>query len=1015
MRTISLPCSALLVAVTACQSSAIDGEACIAERFDQQPATRFPAGETYWLPTLTEDCGGAWSMAAAPEGSAAEVVAGADRVPRFTPTVAGDYRFELGDQAIELTVVSAAGRPFHNLNYYPARSLAAVGDELWAAEVYAPTIARLDPATLAVTGRVDVGPWPVSLAHSEALGRVVVAQRGGDTLGIVDVKEGRLVDAVWVGDEPSAVVLSPDGATAYVALATEAAVVVVDVATATVTGRVETVHDPVGLAVSPDGSRLYVASHRSGQPSRYPFPDDPVADERDLDIIDLAALEVETSVLDLGTTITALLAAPDGERLYLATVRNDTEISQVEDVAFQNRVLALDAATGEILVDVDLDVQPSSGGKAATPHQLELAGGLLWVAVEGSDLAVALDPETLAETRRVAAPGRPRSLAVVGDAVYVHGAQAFTVTRIAGEDVRDGVTGEDPRPAEVAAGQALFTGAGLDFAEDRACNSCHADGVGDTVVWQAGPFPAARFVTRPIFWLEGTPELGWDAYVTTIDTFAFGVTSNIGRRLDTAQQRGLSAYLASLMPPPPANGKTTRDGRMSEQALRGQALFTGAAGCASCHPLPLTTSRELLTEGLTEGAADVPALVGAYRHGVWMKHGEATSLRAAAELATDYTGAELDADGLADLTRYLEELTARDFILLGSAPWTGDERAGVDRPIRLTFSEPVWADADNLGRISLRGADGDAVAADITADGRHVTLTPTAPLAPETAYTVIVDPAFESLRERTIHAASEVAFTTAAAPALTLDGVYTWTVLFPAIDFASGGFDYDTLNPTVATITATPTPSGSTLAIDYGQGFVLTVEATIEGDTLHVPAVPITVGGSGVDGHAVAVQLVDADADGVADEAVGTIEFSGPGMPDADLSWDLRRPVDPDACEEGPAGAFDVTVTPGDGTIAWGDTPALSLLVTDPQAVLPTGPGQPVTNGDTFWALQLETFPDGFLGPVTYGTVPPGAVDVTADVGGAGPGAAVLEAGACYKFSVVTTDFMTGSVTLRWP
>lgn len=1014
MRTILLPVSALLVTLTACRTSTVDGEACIAERFEEQPATRFPAGETYWLPALTEDCGGAWTVAAAPEGSAAEVVAGADGVPRFTPTVAGDYRFELGDQALDLTVVPGAGRPLHNLNYYPAHSLAVVGGELWAAEVHAPTIARLDPATLAVQGRVDVGPWPVSLAHSEALGRVVVVQRGGDTLGIVDVKEARLVDAVWVGDEPSAVVLSPDGKTAYVALATEAAVVIVDVAAAAVTGRIETVRDPVGLAVSPDGSRLYVASHRSGQPSRYPFPDDPVADERDLDIIDLEQQKVIASVLDLGTTITALLAAPDGDRLYVATVRNDTQISQLEDDAFQNRVLALDAATGEVLVDVDLDTQASSGGKAATPHQLALADGALWVAVEGSDLAVALDPDTLAETARVEAPGRPRSLAVVGDAVYVHGAQGFTVTRIAGADVIQGQTGEDPRPAEVAAGQALFTGAGLDFAADRSCNSCHADGVGDTVVWQAGPFPS-RFVTRPIFWLEGTPELGWDAYVTTIDNFAFGVTSNIGRRVDTAQQRGLAAYLASLMPPPPANGKTTRDGRMTEAALRGQDLFTGAAGCASCHPLPLTTSRELLAEGLTDGAADVPALVGVYRHGVWMKHGEATTLRAGVELATKYTGADLGDDELADLTRYLEELTARDFILLAAAPAKGDELAGVDRPIRLTFSEPVWADPENLERLALRAADGAVVAADVAADGRHVTLTPTAPLAAGTAYTVTIDAAFESLRERTIHAASDVTFTTAEAPALALDGTYTWTVLFPAIDFAAGGFDYDTLNPTVATITATPTASGATLAIDYGQGFVLTVEATIAGDTLHVPAVPIAVGGSGVDGHAVAVQLVDADADGVADEAVGTIEFSGPGMPDADLSWDLRRPVDPGACEEGPAGAFAVTVTPDDAGIAWGDAPALSLFVTDPQAVLPTGPGQPVTEGDTYWALQLETFPNGFSGPVTYATVPPGAIDVTADVGGAGPGAAALEPGACYKFSVITTEFKTGSVTLRWP
>ena len=150
-------------------------------------------------------------------------------------------------------------------------------------------------------------------------------------------------------------------------------------------------------------------------------------------------------------------------------------------------------------------------------------------------------------------------------------------------------------------------------------------------------------------------------------------------------------------------------------------------------------------------------------------------------------------------------------------------------------------------------------------------------------------------------------------------------------------------------------------------------------------------------------------------DAVGAIDFSGPGMLGEALSWDLRRPVDPAACDEGPGGDFPVTVTPGDNTIDWGDAPALSLFVTDPQAVLPTGPGQPVTNGATYWALQLETFPDGFLGPVTYGTVPPAAVDITETSGGAADGAAMLTAGSCYKFSVITTEFKTGSVTLRWP
>ena len=54
------------------------------------------------------------------------------------------------------------------------------------------------------------------------------------------------------------------------------------------------------------------------------------------------------------------------------------------------------------------------------------------------------------------------------------------------------------------------------------------------------------------------------------------------------------------------------------------------------------------------------------------------------------------------------------------------------------------------------------------------------------------------------------------------------------------------------------------------------------------------------------------------------------------------------------------------------------------------------------------------LGPVTYGVVPAGAVETT-EVSGGQPGAAMLASGGCYKFSVITTDFKSGQVTVRLP
>lgn len=119
-------------------------------------------------------------------------------------------------------------------------------------------------------------------------------------------------------------------------------------------------------------------------------------------------------------------------------------------------------------------------------------------------------------------------------------------------------------------------------------------------------------------------------------------------------------------------------------------------------------------------------------------------------------------------------------------------------------------------------------------------------------------------------------------------------------------------------------------------------------------------------------------------------------------------------CEEGATGAVVVSKGPnGEPVIDWGMEEGLGLYVTSPSAELPAGPGQTVKNGETYWSLQLESFPKGFLGPVTYGVVPMGAVDTTESNGGKA-GGTPMEAGTCYKFSVITTSFATGQVVLRW-
>jgi len=1001
-------------------------QTCTIESLEAQQHNRFPAGSTYWLPTPGEDCEGAtWRVSLAPGDNNAQVVEGADGQPRFSPSATGGYTIELGStgHSVELQVIPGTEVPFQHYAYYPSRSQVLVGGELWVANAYSPTVSRLDAQSLANLGTIAVGPSPVALAHRAGMDVVVVANRAGDTVGFIEVESGELVDALWVGDEPSNLLLSADGSVVWVSLATESAIVEVDIAAREVARRFEVEAEPFGMAVSPDGRTLYTATQRSGQPSRFPFGVDPIEEERDITVVDLDSGEVDRWWLDVGTTINGLLADPDGEAVYVLAswTDNQANFTDVDEPNFAHRVLRLDAITGDVLVEADLWRQPSSLGHAVTLHGLALADDALWVAAEASNLAVALDPKTLEERSRTEVQGRPRDVLVGADgSVYVHGSQGFSVTRLSsdGQIQGTGNTVADPRPAEVAIGQAYFTGAGRGYAANWGCDSCHGEARTDQVVWRAGPFETAREVTRPLFWLEGTRPLGWTGYVKSARNFAFATNTNIGIRPNTQEAETLTAFLRSLMPPPAANGWTQRDGSHSELGLRGKELYEGKAGCIGCHALPLTTSRAQLPVGVTEGAADIPALVGVYRHNTWMKHGEASSLRGAVELVLAWSGVNLSSEEVGYLTRYVQELTGREFFALAIEPTQGSRKAPVNGPIKVIFSMPVWDDAENLRAIWLEDEDGEQVELTRALDGRYVWLQPSAPLAHGVDYTVVIGEGFEAFNERVTGPEARLGFTTAAAPSIALDGEYVWTIDLPLPNFAENTFDNSTTVQISARWIATSTASGADLIVDYDNDLVYATPAVIEGNQLNVEQILIAVTTSFADTEGLVVELIDEDNDGVADSAAGTLTMVGPGFSVPDVTFTLSRPSDGPAptCTPGAAGDFDLTLSFAGETpvIDWdADTlgNSLGFYVTDPGATLPLGPGTTVSNGEAYWALAAENFPAGFAGPVTYGQVPAGATDDSA-THGAPVGGAALEAGRCYQFSVITNMFQTATYTL---
>lgn len=1008
-----LSLSIALPLAAGCQLGVEPGE--IAD-LELQPTRRFPAGSTVYLPLPAE---GRWVLEQAPEGNDNAVVAGSDGFARFTPVVAGEYAFRIDGTDVRRTLTVVADAPYEHFNYYATSSLARVGEELWVAHLFDPHVSRIDPGTGQVLGTIQVGPWPSAVAWRPELPHALVASKAGDTVGFVDVAESRLVDALWVGDEPAEIVLSSDGATAYVALATEDAVAVIDVERREVVGRIATNVNPTSMALSEDDATLYVASYRSAVSNRQQFPTDERNDLYDIAVVDTAAMEVRDHIPAVGSTIGGILL--DGDRLYVAVTRVAVEeLSGQEGMtAFRHSVVAYDTGTLAELVAVDLGRQDGSTGWAVRPFGLAMADGTLWVTTEGSDAVVGLDPGTLAETARFAAPGRPRTILADGERLFVHGAQSYQVTTASSDGT---VTGSitlsgDPRGESLALGQRLYTGVGAGAGENHSCADCHVDGLTDGNVWSAGGFSESS--SRPMFWMEGTDPIGWEGDAWDLYSYLWGSPGpTIGLTISTEGHRAFYDYLAALVPPPPANGLTERDGSLSEEGARGQALFAGKANCASCHAGPLTTRGLRLPGGgtQTDHPIVVPSLVGAYRHTFWLVNGAARTLEEAVRAMLPLAGSSLDDGEIADVARYLEELTARELFVLETTPRPGDQHVRSEGDLRVIMSHPVFDDPDNLARVALRPAGGEAVAITTVADGRHLVLTPAQPLQPGQAHELVVGEGFEAFNETTLPREHVVAFTVAGAPRLRLEGDYVITVDHPNLDRENLRYDPSVIIPIPLRMQATPTAYGAVMSTQVTDDLAASYDVVIDGEQAYWPPFTFPVGPGFLNRSFPSdVTLVDDDGDGIADRGESTLYFRSPGLEATDVRWTIERddggPVECSGMEG--THAVDLTMDDaGNPVVDWtADVQALGYYVTDPDAVPPTGPG-PVTGGETYWAVSTASFPTGFVGPVTYGMVPEGAQDVSED-SGAPAGGAALPDGGCIKLTLVFTDF--SSTVLRYP
>jgi cytochrome c len=185
-----------------------------------------------------------------------------------------------------------------------------------------------------------------------------------------------------------------------------------------------------------------------------------------------------------------------------------------------------------------------------------------------------------------------------------------------------------------------------------ACASCHGEGGEDAQTWNFNGTKPRRTPSL-LGTVKGTEPYHWDADFPDMEALVQNVYTGrmSGPELAADQLAALKGWVEQL---PPPKGPAVDPAAQA----RGQALFAGAAACATCHSGPSFTNNATVDVG-TGGPLQVPPLVGVGARLPLLHTGCATTLTERfTKCATSAHGATstLTTDEIGDLVAFLQSL-----------------------------------------------------------------------------------------------------------------------------------------------------------------------------------------------------------------------------------------------------------------------------------------------------------------------------------------------------------------------
>jgi DNA-binding beta-propeller fold protein YncE len=497
-----------------------------------------------------------------------------------------------------------------DLNRSPVDLVVGPGD-FWAVSVNrsSDSVSLISLSEGRVLDEQKVGGWPVAIARSEDGSRVIVSSRDTGELALFEIEQERLRPSgrIHVGFHPHGVALDRTGRTAFVALTALGQIAVVDIESGEVTDRIDVGRWPRYLTLSPDETRLAVG----------------VSGDLGVSMIDVAQRKLAWTETLAALNVGHLAFSPDGADVYFPWMiyrRTPITPSNIRlGWVLGSRIARIDGGDDPTWQALTLD---PSGRAVADPHGIAVTPDAQRIVVSASGTQELLvfrrqglpfqghahsdhiDRSLLADGDRffrIALGGRPMAVRSLADNQRVVVANYLRNSlQIVDLDARKTAfeipLGGSAEPSLVRRGEAIFYDATRSLDQWYSCHSCHYEG-GTNAVTMNTPSdgsPLASKTVLPLYRLDRTGPWTWHGWQTDLhDAIRNSLTSTMQGPVPSEDDvQAMVAYFSQLQPPPNPNRSPAAE--LSAAVERGREIFhSPEAGCITCHDGPELTDGQI--------------------------------------------------------------------------------------------------------------------------------------------------------------------------------------------------------------------------------------------------------------------------------------------------------------------------------------------------------------------------------------------------------------------------------------